>query len=253
MKFNMKKSFYIVFLLFKIGFSQTSDLLFEKGNELYNKGEFELAINEYNKILENELHSPELYFNLGNCFYKLNEVAKSNFYFEKALILSPKDQYILKNLSFAKNMILDSIEELPKTQVQKNIDSLIFLFSFRIWSFMSIGFMLIFFISSLFYLFSYNSIHKRFYFSLSIVFLSFSFLTSNIIWKESKKLNETKNGIIFAKELSVFSEPNSRNEEIFILHEGTKVQLMDKLKGWEKIRLVNGSEGWVIENQIKTL
>ena len=129
MKFNMKKSFYIVFLLFKIGFSQTSDLLFEKGNELYNKGEFELAINEYNKILENELHSPELYFNLGNCFYKLNEVAKSNFYFEKALILSPKDQYILKNLSFAKNMILDSIEELPKTQVQKNIDSLIFLFS----------------------------------------------------------------------------------------------------------------------------
>ena len=64
---------------------------------------------------------------------------------------------------------------------------------------------------------------------------------------------EIKNGIIFTKELYVFSEPNIRKEEIFILHEGTKVRLIDKLKGWQKIRLINGSEGWVVENQIKPL
>ena len=70
---------------------------------------------------------------------------------------------------------------------------------------------------------------------------------------ELKKSNEIKNGIVFSKELSVFAEPNKRNEELFILHEGTKVQLTDKLKGWEKIRLINGAEGWVNENQIKPL
>lgn len=80
-----------------------------------------------------------------------------------------------------------------------------------------------------------------------------SLLTSNIIWEESKKSIEIKNGIIFTKELYVFSEPNIRKEEIFILHEGTKVRLIDKLKGWQKIRLINGSEGWVVENQIKPL
>ena len=80
-----------------------------------------------------------------------------------------------------------------------------------------------------------------------------SLATSTIIWQESKKSNEIIKGIIFSKELSVFSEPNKRNEEIFVLHEGTKVEILDRLTGWEKIRLANGSEGWVIENQIKYL
>ena len=93
----------IFILVIKIGFSQTSDLLFQNGNDLYNNGEFEQAIIEYDKILKNDLHSSELYFNMGNCFYKLNKVAESNFYFEKALILSPNNKEILSNLSFAKN------------------------------------------------------------------------------------------------------------------------------------------------------
>ena len=150
-------------------------------------------------------------------------------------------------------MILDDIEELPKTQFQNNINYLVSLFSIRVWSFILISLMLSFFISSILYLFSNNPIYKRAYFSLSFFLIIISFLTSNLIWKESKKINEQKNGIIFSKELSVFSEPNIRDEEIFTLHEGTKVELMDKLKGWNKIRLRNGSEGWVVENNIKPL
>jgi len=253
MKFNMKRTTYIFVLLIKMGFSQTPDLLFEKGNDLYNKGEFESAINEYDKILENEIHSAELYFNMGNSFYRLNKVAESNFYFEKALLLSPNNEEILDNLSFAKNMTLDAIEELPETQVQQNINFIIYLFSTRTWAFISIGLMSLFFITALFYLFSFNPIYKRFYFLLSIIFLVISFITSSLVWQETQNNNKIKKGIIFAKELPVFSEPNNRNEEIFSLHEGTKVELLDKLRGWEKIRLVNGSEGWVINNQIKPL
>lgn len=253
MKLNINNAFLIVLFLCKIGFAQTPDFLFQKGNELYNNGKFDLAIKEYNKILENNLHSPEIYFNMGNCFYKLNDVANSNFYYEKALLLSPNDKYILENVSFAKNMILDNIEELPKTQIQTNIDSIVSLFPIKVWSYILVGLISIFFILTLFYLFSYNSTYKRIYFSLSIFFLMISLLISNIIWEESKKSIEIKNGIIFAKELYVFSEPNIRKEEIFILHEGTKVRLIDKLKGWQKIRLINGSEGWVVENQIKPL
>lgn len=243
----------IFILVIKIGFSQTSDLLFQNGNDLYNNGEFEQAIIEYDKILKNDLHSSELYFNMGNCFYKLNKVAESNFYFEKALILSPNNKEILSNLSFAKNMTLDAIEELPKSQIKQYINFFISIFSIKIWAFISIGFMSIFFITSLLYLFSFNPIFKRLYFSLSIFFMTASLLSHIIIRQETKKNEVIKKGIVFAKELSVFSEPNRRNEEIFTLHEGTKVELMDKLKGWDKIRLVNGSEGWVIESQVKPL
>ena len=253
MKYKTKYTLYIFIFLCKVGLSQAPDILFEKGNEFYNNGEFELAIEQYNKILENGMHSPELYFNLGNCFYRLNKVAESNFNYEKALLLSPNEEYVLNNISFAKNMVLDNIGELPQTQFQKNIDYIISLFSIKIWSLILIGLMSVFFISALIYLFSYNPIYKRIYFLLSTIVLITSLLLSNIIWMELKKSNEIKNGIVFSKELSVFAEPNKRNEELFILHEGTKVQLTDKLKGWEKIRLINGAEGWVNENQIKPL
>ena len=73
MKLKIKNFFVLFILLHKIGFSQTSELLFQKGNEFYNNGKYELAINEYNKIIDNNIHSSELYFNLGNSFYKLNK------------------------------------------------------------------------------------------------------------------------------------------------------------------------------------
>ena len=253
MKYNIMNVFYLFLFLFNIGFSQTPDSLFNKGNEFYNNGKFELAIKEYRKIIENGLHSPELYFNLGNCFYRLNKVAESNFNYEKALILSPNDQYIINNMSFAKNMILDNIEELPKTQLQNNVNFIVSLFPIKLWSFILLCIMIIFFVFAVAYLFSYTPIYKRVYFSTSVLFLIISFLISNIIWQETKNREKIKKGIIFAKELSVFSEPNKRNEEIFIIHEGTKVELIDKLKGWQKIKLSNGSEGWVIENQLKPL
>ena len=71
---------------------------------------------------------------MGNCFYKLNKVAESNFYFEKALILSPNNKEILSNLSFAKNMTLDAIEELPKSQIKQYINFFVSIFSIKIWA-----------------------------------------------------------------------------------------------------------------------
>ena len=253
MKLKIKNFFVLFILLHKIGFSQTSELLFQKGNEFYNNGKYELAINEYNKIIDNNIHSSELYFNLGNSFYKLNKVAECNYYYEKALLLSPNNKEILDNLSFAKNMTLDIIEDLPQTQIQQRYNLVISYFSTKTWAFISLGLVLAFFITALFYLFSYDSRYKRVFFSLSIFFLFISVLTSSVVWNELTRLKEIKKGIIFSKELSVYSEPNKRNEEIFVLHEGTKVEILDSLKGWEKIRLANGSEGWVVEKKIKSL
>ncbi len=84
----MKKLIFIFFL--QISFSQSPSILFENANSSYIEGNYQDAINGYKQIIDNGLESSELYFNLGNCYYKLNKVAESNFYYEKALILSPK-------------------------------------------------------------------------------------------------------------------------------------------------------------------
>ena len=94
----MKKLLFIIFL--QIGFSQSPSILFENANNFYVKGNYQDAISGYKQILDGGFESSELYYNLGNSYYKLNKVAESNFYFEKALILSPNDKD-LPSLPFA--------------------------------------------------------------------------------------------------------------------------------------------------------
>ena len=246
----MKKLMFILFL--QIGFTQSPTIIFENANNSYVKGNYQDAIIGYKQILDSGYESPELYYNLGNSYYKLNKVAESNFYFEKALILSPNDTEVLNNLSFAKNLTIDLIEDLPKTQIQNRIDFITSFFSDRVWAYISIGSVILFFILSLLYLFSDKSSIKRFYFSLSLISLFFSIFFSSILLSNNEKKEKISTGIIFSKELPVFSEPNI-DDEIFILHEGTKVEIIEKLIGWEKIKLSNGAEGWVVEGKIEKL
>ncbi|MGA1546744.1 MAG: SDR family oxidoreductase, partial [Flavobacteriaceae bacterium] len=106
----------------------------EEGNEAYNQGDYKKAIALYEQTLSMGQHSAALYFNLGNAYYKLNEVAESVYYFEKAQQLNPKDENILVNSAFAKNMTIDSIEELPQSQIEQFKNQLYGLFSLDTWS-----------------------------------------------------------------------------------------------------------------------
>ena len=106
------KTFLIFWLLCMVGFSQ-NEQTFEQANDLYNSGYYKEAIDRYDSILEADQHSAELYFNLANCYYKLNEIGPSIFYYEKALKLAPNDSDILNNLGYAQKMTIDAIQEVP--------------------------------------------------------------------------------------------------------------------------------------------
>ena len=110
------KTFLIFWLLCMVGFSQ-NEQTFEQANDLYNSGYYKEAIDRYDSILEADQHSAELYFNLANCYYKLNEIGPSIFYYEKALKLAPNDSDILNNLGYAQKMTIDAIQEVPEVEV----------------------------------------------------------------------------------------------------------------------------------------
>lgn len=102
----MKNILYIFLLITQTFWAQTA---FDKGNNLYQKGNYQEAINVYESVLKSGQQSAELYFNLGNCFYKLNKVAPAIFNFEKALLLKPNDAEIQNNLDFAQKMTIDEV------------------------------------------------------------------------------------------------------------------------------------------------
>ncbi|OIQ29286.1 MAG: ion channel protein [Bacteroidetes bacterium MedPE-SWsnd-G2] len=249
----MRAVLFSLFVLIScLGFSQNT-ALFEKGNALYNEGKYAEAIDVYEAILERGKHSEELYFNLGNANYKMNRIAPSIYYFEKALQLNPNDKEIQNNLNFAQNMTIDDIEILPDVGFRKVVKDAVNTLNYDQWAYATVGVTVLFVILFLVYFLSYASTTKRMSFigsgvamGVALICLTFAFLKFNI---------ESKNNpaIVFAVESQVKTEPNLRSSEAFKLHEGTKVQLIDTVKNWKKIKLSDGKTGWVPNEDVKAL
>ncbi len=232
---------------------QENESIFENANTAYNAGQFEQAVMLYKEILETGHHSAALYFNLANAYYRLNQVAESIFYFEKAKQLSPTDEDIIINGAFAQNMAIDAIEVLPKSQITQLEEKAMGLFSQEGWAYFTV---ILAWVLALFWaLYLKNKIPflKRSFFvaALIIGFLFIGALSTAVL--KASRTNALNYGILFNKKIEVSAEPNSRSEALFLLHEGTKVQLLDQLQEWQKIRIANGSEGWIKDGTIRSL
>jgi tetratricopeptide (TPR) repeat protein len=232
---------------------QEKDSTFENANAAYNAGQFENAVMLYKEILENGQHSAELYFNLANSYYRLNQVGESIFYFEKAKQLNLNDQDILVNSAFAQNMAIDAVELLPKSQITQLKEKTIGLLSQEGWAYFTVLLMWLLVLFWGFYLWNKVPLVKRTFFILTIVSGLLLMGSLSIAFIKSSNTAETTYGILFNKKIEVWAEPNSRAEVIFLLHEGTKVQMQDQLQEWQKIRIANGSEGWIKNGKVRSL
>lgn len=234
------------------GFSQ-NNALFSEATDYYNNGEYSKAVENYNKILESGEHSAELYFNLGNCHYKLNAIGPSIYYYEKALLLKPNDSEILNNLKYAQNMRLDAIEELPKTEVAQIYGRVVNMFSFDQWAYIAVGLIIAFVLGYLAYFFLRMANQKRIAFIVSTFALILGMVCVLLAYLQQQEFKGDNPAIVFSKEVKISSEPNDGSEVVFTLHEGTKVNVLDQLNDWNKIKIADGQSGWLKSDSIKLL
>jgi len=249
----MRKLILFSFLLLGyIGFSQSEDL-FKEANSAYQNGNYEEAVSKYEAILENEETSAELYFNLGNAHYKMNHVAPSIYYYEKALQLDPADEDIKNNIAFARNMAIDDVEKIEQTGFSKWFNNFISTFSYTIWAVMAILFSVFFVILFLLYYYANKPIYKRVFFAGAIIGIICCVVSVTFAFQQQSYIQDNQYAIIFAEELEVRDEPNLRGEASFELHEGTKAKVLENFQEWSRIELSNGAQGWVISDEIKRL
>jgi len=244
----------ISFLLLLMGnflFSQNITL-FDQGNTHYNEGNYQKAIDLYEKVLEDDFHSAALYFNLANAHYKLNHIAPSIYYYEKALLLDPNHQDALNNIGFAKQMTIDAIEILPKDQISQSYESLAKSFTSDQWAFGAVVFMWVAFLCFVIYFFSNSSVFKRTFFGGAITFLLLSIVSVTISTIEVSNDNAQQPAIVFEK-VSFRAEPNMRSEILFQLHEGTKVNIDETINNWSKVSLSDGNVGWLLTDAVKKI
>lgn len=247
------KKFLILWLMCLVGFSQ-STASFKQANDLYNSGFYKEAIGRYDTILASNQHSAELYFNLANCYYKLNEVGPSIFYYEKALQLAPNDPDILNNLGYAQKMTIDAIQEVPESGASKFLNKTLNSLSVDGWATRCVGLVFLFVVLFLGYYLSHSESKKRLFFVSSCGVLIVLFISLGLLFKKNSIDRSTHPAIVFVKEADVKTDPNLRSETSFTLHEGTKVLVIeDYNKDWSKIKLLNGETGWMTRSELKVL
>ncbi|MBT7135931.1 MAG: SH3 domain-containing protein [Polaribacter sp.] len=249
----MKKIVFLLWIVANSIAAQNADSLFVKANNFYKSGEFETAIENYKKIESQNLISSELYYNLGNSYYKLNKVGPSIYYYEKALLLNPLNEDVKKNLVFAKRLALDNIQKLPQTFSQKINTDYLQKLSYDKWAVLVLVFSIAGSILFLLFFFEETPSKKRLYFVTSIGCVLF-FISALLITNNQYQLSKNKTeAIVFANKTEVRNAPTLNSEKIFTLHEGTKIIVLDMVDNWKKIKLADGKIGWIIASDITLL
>ena len=249
----MRRVLTFLLLWFSFFASAQNDALFNSGTEAYNQGDYNKAVENYLKILENGQHSAELYYNLGNSYYKLNQIAPSVYYYEKALLLKPNDTEIKNNLGYAQNMTLDAIETIPKTGLANIYQNVVGVMSFDQWGYIAVAFMILFVLLYIAFNYLKYATQKRIAFIVSMLFLLLAISTTVIALLTYGDFKADQPAIVFSDEVIVKSEPNERSQEVFRLHEGTKLNVLETLKDWKKIQIADGQTGWLTSEDIKVL
>jgi len=250
----MFKKLAIFFSLFTVLLcTAQSNKLFDEATAAYNSGEYEKAIGFYTDILDVGEHSAAVYYNLGNSYYKLNNIAESIYFYEKALLLSPNDEDVKTNLSYAQNMTIDAIDTMPETGLSKLYKSVTGKLTFDQWAYLAVALIILFVLLYILFYYANSSTLKRWSFIGSILALFICIIAIVFAFIQRSDFKDLQPAIIFAEESSIKSEPNASSQQVFVIHAGTKVNVLDQLDEWNKIKLADGKTGWIQKNELKLL
>jgi tetratricopeptide (TPR) repeat protein len=254
---NKKVMFGLVFSLLVCmpvaGQSKVEQMVFEKANQLYLNGEYSSAREEYQKIINSGFESVELYYNLGNTFYKLGQIPPAILYYEKALIINPKDLDIRFNLDLANKLVVDKINPVNEFFFRKWFRNISGILETDTWGYISlISFVLLLSVILVVYVARGFKFRKVMVTSgvILLILLVFSLLFGGI---QSKQSVHPDSAIVFSSSLTAKSSPDPGGTDLFVIHEGVKVKITDKVGTWIRIRLADGNEAWIPENSVERI
>ncbi|MFV0366685.1 MAG: tetratricopeptide repeat protein [Mangrovibacterium sp.] len=250
----MNKFFKITILLLTLGFSASAqEALLDSANQNYINQNYNKAIEQYLEVLSGDKVSAELYYNLGNAYYKKGDYTQSILNYERAKRLAPNDEDIQFNLNMANAHIVDDIQPLPQVFFVDWWHGLINTFTVNEWAWVSCVSFLLFLIGFCIYLFSSTSRNKRLGFTFGVLSVLISILSFNFAASHKKELNKHRQAIIIQPTVTVKSSPSEGGTSLFIIHEGLKVEIREELGDWLEVRLDDGNQGWLQANSLERI
>jgi tetratricopeptide (TPR) repeat protein len=253
-QFSYKIFAFLFALIVSVGvsYAESSEQIFDKANHAYSKGKYSEAISGYKKIIANNECSGELYFNLGNAYYKLDSIPQAILYFEKAKLLIPNEDDLYTNLKLANYKTTDKIEAIPQLFFMNWYQNFLQSFTTNTWAWLSILACFISFL--LFWLFvkSQKQNIKRFYFFGASMILIVCILLV-IITSASNESKVAHRAVIFASSVTLKSEPSNSSTSLYVIHEGATCKIIEQVDNWLRVKLDNGNEGWLSKTDVKEI
>lgn len=251
----MKLSTLILIILLNAGFASGNaiDSLFQKGNGFYRQKRYNDAIECYKTIIKAGKESAPLYYNLGNSYFKTGEIALSILSFEKALKIAPDDQDIIYNLSIANSRITDKIDALPDLFFITWFKNARNTFKADTWSLMSIVTFLLLLITVLGFLLLQSISLRKISATLAVLSL-FAFVIFLVFAVSSNSARkDDSRAIIMAPSVIVKSSPDETATDLFVIHEGTKVTIMESFENWSEVQISDGNRGWIVSENYEVI
>jgi tetratricopeptide (TPR) repeat protein len=226
---------------------------FVRANDTYKNADYKRAAQMYEQLASTGAEAVEVYFNLGNCYYKLGNIAAAILNYERAQRLAPLDDDVEFNLSLAQSRIADRIDPAPQFFVIKWWHTFVGLATAGSWSIAGTVFVwcavlcaAVFFIALL------PGLRKTMFVSSIVLFVLTGFMLT-FAYQQNKAATGNENAVVFASSVSVKSEPQESSKDLFVLHEGTKVDVLEADGEWRKIHIADGSVGWLRSNTIEII
>jgi tetratricopeptide (TPR) repeat protein len=251
----MKKIAFI-FILACIGsltMAQSNDELAAKARKAYDSGQYPVSIQSYESIIRNGYESSVLYYNLGNAYFRNQDLPSAILFYEKALKLDPNNADILHNINLSNSRITDKVELVPELFYKRWWKSLLNSFSIDTLAIILIILLTLTLVSAAIYLVSDRIHMRKWAFWTSTAFLVIFFISLYASQQKNHFLKNHHEAIVFTPTLTIKSSPDAASTDLFVIHEGIKVELLDQIGDWQEIKIANGSIGWLKSSDIRMI
>ena len=244
---------FILILLPVLIYAADPEITIAKANKAYTDGFYANAAELYKGVISSGYESVDLYYNLGNACYKQNDLASAILYYEKAHKMDPGNEDVNFNLKIVNTKITDKIEAIPELFYKRWFKSLLESFSVDKWAKLGLIFLILGLLGELFYIISKHLFIRKAGFWLGIVFIFISLFSFLFAWQSYNDAMHRKEAIIFSPTVTLKSSPDEKSVDLFVLHEGAKVELIDNIGTWFEIRIANGSVGWLPVSSVEKI
>jgi len=239
----MKK--YIVLGLIFISASISAQNLLNEANTAYAEKNYQQAVDLYEKVLNENGVSSEVYYNLGNAYFRMKQVAPAILNYERALLLDPGNRDVRHNLAYAQAQTVDKIEAVGEFFLTTAYNAVKNLYSADQWASYAIVSFLLFLAGAALFFFTRRTIWRKIGFYSGLLFLVCCLIFNTFSFNQKRALTHRNTAIIFVPTVTIKSTPDNSGTDLFILHSGTKVEVNNTTDDWCEIETADGNVGWI--------